>query len=219
MVSPQDAVHVVGLPEPFVSRSGRKLDAALEAFNVDVTEVNALDVGASTGGFTDCLLQRGAHHVLALDVGHGQLSWKIRNDPRVGVVERTNIRTADVAAVGGPFDVVVADLSFISLRTAASSLLAMGTEETDWVLLIKPQFEAGRDRVGKGGIVRDSVVRYDVLGKVLRHFAGIGMVCRGLITSPITGMGGNIEYLAWFTRGTGSVADEHIEKLIEGIRE
>jgi len=219
MVSPQDAVYVVGLPEPFVSRAGRKLDAALDAFDIDVTDVNGLDVGASTGGFTDCLLQRGARQVLALDVGHGQLNWKIRNDSRVRVVERMNIRLTEPAAIGGPFDVVVADLSFISLRTVAPSLLAMGTEEADWVLLIKPQFEAGRGRVGKGGIVRDSAVRYDVLGTVLRHFAGIGMGCRGLITSPIAGATGNIEYLAWFTRGTGSVADANVQKLIEGIRE
>ncbi|GMQ99100.1 MAG: TlyA family rRNA (cytidine-2'-O)-methyltransferase [Acidimicrobiia bacterium] len=219
MVSPRDAVHVVGPPEPFVSRAGRKLDAALDAFDIDVTDASGLDVGASTGGFTDCLLQRGARQVLALDVGHSQLNWKIRNDPRVRVVERMNIRSTEPAAIGGPFDVVVADLSFISLRTVAPSLLAMGTEETDWVLLIKPQFEAGKDRVGKGGIVRDSAVRYDVLEKVLHYFTDIGMGCQGLITSPITGAKGNIEYLAWFTRGTGSVADESIEKLIEGIRE
>jgi len=219
MVSPQDALHVVAPPEQFVSRAGRKLDAALDAFAIDVTEASCLDVGASTGGFTDCLLQRGARQVLALDVGHDQLNWKIRNDPRVRVMERANIRSTEPSAVGGPFDVVVADLSFISLRTVATSLLAMGSGETDWVLLVKPQFEAGKDRVGKGGIVRDSGVRYDVLRTVLRHFADMGMSCQGLIRSPVVGAAGNIEYVAWFTRDTGSVADEQVEKLIEGIQE
>ncbi len=219
MVSPQDALHVVAPPEPFVSRAGRKLDAALDAFVVDVMEASCLDVGASTGGFTDCLLQRGARRVLALDVGHDQLNWKIRNDPRVQVMERVNIRSTEPSSIGGPFDVVVADLSFISLRTVAASLLAMGGAEADWVLLVKPQFEAGKDRVGKGGIVRDSAVRYDVLRTVLHHFADIGMSCRGLIRSPVTGATGNIEYVAWFTRGASSVADEQVEKLIEGIQE
>lgn len=219
MVSPQDTLHLVAAPERFVSRAGRKLEAALDTFNIDVSSLRCLDAGASTGGFTDCLLQRGASHVVALDVGHGQLNWKIRNDPNVHVIERTNLRTADPVAVGGPFDMVVADLSFISLRTVAASLLAMGTDGTNWVFLIKPQFEAGRDRVGKGGIVRDSAVRYDVLDTVLRHLADTGLNCVGLMTSPVTGATGNIEFLGWFTRGEGGVAEAHLRRLIEGIQE
>jgi len=210
---------VVSPPEQFVSRAGRKLDAALDAFNIGVMDSHCLDVGASTGGFTDCLLQRGALDVLALDVGHGQLNWRIRNDRRVRVEEHANIRSTEPSAIGGPFDIVVADLSFISLRTVATSLLHMGTDETQWVLLIKPQFEAGKHRIGKGGIVRDAAVRYDVLETVLHHFAEIGMDCAGLITSPITGAAGNIEYLGWFTRKTGSVGDAYIAELVEGIRE
>jgi len=219
MVSPQDALHLVSPPEQFVSRAGRKLDTALDIFEIDVNEANCLDVGASTGGFTDCLLQRGARQVLALDVGHGQLSWKIRQDPRVEVIERMNIRSTEPSAIGGPFDIVVADLSFISLRTVAASLLGMGTEQAQWVLLIKPQFEAGKDRVGKGGIVRDRAVRYDAITTVLRHFSDIGLGCQGLIRSPIAGATGNIEYVAWFNRGTGSVDSENVERLIEGTGE
>lgn len=216
MVSPQDAVHLVRPPERFVSRAGRKLDAALDVFELDVRDKRCLDVGASTGGFTDCLLQRGASTVVALDVGHSQLHWKIRNDDRVDVIERMNVRTADPVVVGAPFEVVVGDLSFISLATVASSLDAMGTPDSDWVLLIKPQFEAGKNRVGKGGVVRDSGVRYAVLVEVVEYYAQLGLGCLGLIESPITGATGNVEYVAWFRRATGTVDHDQIQSLIEG---
>ncbi|MCL1595126.1 MAG: TlyA family RNA methyltransferase [Actinomycetia bacterium] len=217
MVSPQDTVRLVRPPQPFVSRAGRKLDAAIDAFTIDVQSKRCLDVGASTGGFTDCLLQRGAMSVVALDVGHGQLHWKIRSDERVAVIERLNIRDAEPDFVGGPFEVVVADLSFISLRTVASALDAMGEENADWLLLIKPQFEAGRHRVGKGGIVRDSGVRYDVVVDVIGCYAQRGLGCQGLIVSPIRGAAGNIEYIAWFSRASSTVDDGQIQSLIEGI--
>ena len=217
MVSPQDSVHLVGSPEPFVSRAGRKLDAALEAFPVVISGRRAIDVGASTGGFTDCLLQRGAAYVVALDVGYGQLHWRIRNDPSVTVVERTNIRHVDVGAIGAPFGVVVADLSFISLITVAPSLDAIGADDADWILLIKPQFEAGRDRVGKGGIVRDARVRYDVVRTVISHFSEIGLGCLGLLESPIKGTTGNTEYVAWFSREAGTVHHDDIAAVTEGL--
>jgi 23S rRNA (cytidine1920-2'-O)/16S rRNA (cytidine1409-2'-O)-methyltransferase len=216
MVSPQDSVHLSGSPEPFVSRAGRKLDAALVAFPVAISGRRAIDVGASTGGFTDCLLQRGIGHVVALDVGYGQMHWRIRNEPAVTVVERTNIRHVDPESVGAPFDVIVADLSFISLITVAASLDAIGGDEADWILLIKPQFEAGRERVGRGGIVRDTHVRYDVVRTVISHFNGIGIGCLGLIESPIKGTMGNTEYVAWFSRQTGTVHDIDIAAVTEG---
>ena len=150
MVSPDEPVHIVATADPFVSRAGRKLEAALDAFDADVQDLRAIDVGASTGGFTDCLLQRGAASVTAVDVGHGQMHWRIRGDARVEVVERTNIRTVDRSSLGEPFDIIVSDLSFISLRTVRTQLAALG-EEAIWILLIKPQFEAGPRPCGKEG--------------------------------------------------------------------
>ncbi|GMQ94464.1 MAG: 16S/23S rRNA (cytidine-2'-O)-methyltransferase TlyA [Acidimicrobiia bacterium] len=217
LVAPHDAVHLAAPAEQFVSRAGQKLEAALNAFAIDVAGKRVIDVGASTGGFTDCLLQHNAEHVVALDVGYGQLHWRIRNDARVDVIERTNIRHVDPAAIGAPFDVIVADLSFISLETVADSLDALGSGESNWILLIKPQFEAGRDRVGKGGIVRDPEVRYDVVRTVLASLDAIGLGCRGVIESPIKGTTGNTEYVAWFQRGAGTVETTSIESLIKGV--
>lgn len=199
-----------------MSRAGRKLDAALQAFNIDVKGARAIDVGASTGGFTDCLLQRGTLSVCALDVGHGQLHWRIRSDDRVTVVERTNIRTADPVSFGSPFEIIVSDLSFISLRTVRRQLADLGTQDSTWILLIKPQFEAGRSRVGRGGIVRDPAVRRDVLAEVLASFDEIGLGCVGLIESPITGTTGNVEYVACFRHGRGTVTSDTIESTLSG---
>jgi len=202
----------------FVSRAGLKLDAALSAFRIDVVGARAIDVGASTGGFTDCLLQRGAATVTAVDVGYGQMHWKIRSDDRVEVVERTNIRTANPTELGSPFDIVVSDLSFISLRTVKLQLRDLGHDKAHWVLLIKPQFEAGRGKVGKGGVIRDDLVRMDVLRDVLAAFADIDMGCIGLIESPLTGAKGNIEYVAHFARLAGTVTSDTIESTLAGDR-
>jgi 23S rRNA (cytidine1920-2'-O)/16S rRNA (cytidine1409-2'-O)-methyltransferase len=217
LVSPADAVHLVAKPEPFVSRAGKKLDAALDAFGVPVDGRSAIDVGASTGGFTDCLLQRGIASVVALDVGYGQLHWRIRNEPNVEVIERTNIRHADPIEIGAPFDLIVGDLSFISLTTVSNALNALGEDEADWILLVKPQFEAGRERVGKGGIVRDATVRYDVVHDVVSHFRSIGLGLCGIIESPITGTAGNIEYVTWFRRQRGTVHGDVIAELTKGV--
>ena len=194
------SIRFVGEPARFVSRGGLKLEAALDTFCIDVAGRRALDIGASTGGFTDCLLQRGAARVVAVDVGYGQLDWQIRNDPRVDVHERLNARHMDSAALGGPFDVVVADLSFISLRTVAGVLAAAGGPDADWVLLVKPQFEAGREQVGKGGIVRDVAVRAETLRNVITTFEGEGLGARGVTDSPIAGAKGNREFLLWLRR-------------------
>jgi 23S rRNA (cytidine1920-2'-O)/16S rRNA (cytidine1409-2'-O)-methyltransferase len=216
LVAPEEPVHVIGEPEPFVSRAGRKLDAALTAFNVAVRDLRAIDVGASTGGFTDCLLQRGAASVCAVDVGYGQMHWRIHQDERVDVVERTNIRTADSTEFGDPFDLVVSDLSFISLRTVKDQLARLGTADGTWILLIKPQFEAGREGVGKGGIVRDPAVRRHVVQDVVAAFEEVGLGCHGVIESPITGMTGNIEYVSVFTRGRGTVESDTINSMFDG---
>jgi 23S rRNA (cytidine1920-2'-O)/16S rRNA (cytidine1409-2'-O)-methyltransferase len=196
MVAPDEPLSVDGPPPPFVSRAGVKLDGAIESFCVAVADRRAIDVGASTGGFSDCLLQRNAASVVALDVGYGQLHHRIRSDERVTVVERTNIRHADPEELGAPFDVVVADLSFISLALVAPQLADLGAADTDWVLLIKPQFEVGRALVGKGGIIRDPHVHLTAVLQAVEALgdAGIGVV--GLVDSSIRGTEGNREFLA-----------------------
>jgi len=198
MVSPGEPIIVGGGPARFVSRGGEKLDAALDAFSVDVGGRHALDAGASTGGFTDCLLQRGATKVVAVDVGRAQLHERLRSDPRVRVQERTNIRTvrADCLA-GAPFPVVVADLSFISLVTAGPALLDLSAEDADMILLIKPQFEAGRQIVSKGrGVVRDPEVWGQVVERVATALEARGAAMMGIMVSPLRGAAGNVEFLA-----------------------
>jgi 23S rRNA (cytidine1920-2'-O)/16S rRNA (cytidine1409-2'-O)-methyltransferase len=195
MVSAADPVVVAGARERFVSRGGIKLDGALEEFAVDVSGSRALDAGASTGGFTDCLLQRGAAAVYAVDVGYGQLHERLRADPKVHVLERTNVRTLTPDVVDGPVDVVVADLSFISLKTVADALLACAAPGAPLVLLVKPQFEAGRAEASRGrGIIRDTDVRERTLAEVCAALERGGARIMGTMTSPITGADGNVEF-------------------------
>ena len=179
-----------------MSRGGDKLDAALERFAVGVEGRRALDVGASTGGFTDCLLQRGAAHVTGVDVGYGQLHERLRADPRVRTVERTNIRNVSVGDVGGPFPLVVADLSFISLRTVLPVLVALTEQGGDLVLLVKPQFEAGRAEAARGrGVVSDPAVWRRVLGEVRDAINGQSAAMMDAMVSPLQGADGNVEFL------------------------
>lgn len=210
LVSPSESLHLTGTPEPFVSRAGRKLDAALSTFSVDVRGLRAIDVGASTGGFTDCLLQRGARSVVAVDVGYGQMHWRVREDQRVTVIERTNIRTATTDEVGDGYDLVVADLSFISLTTITLPIEALGGADCQWLLLVKPQFEAGRAEVGKGGIVRDATIRADALHRVIRRLEETSLGCQNIAVSSITGTTGNIEFMTRFTRQPSAVSDATI---------
>lgn len=196
LVDPADAVVLQGPPSRFVSRGGDKLEAALEAFAVDVVGWRVLDAGASTGGFTDCLLQRGAAHVVALDVGHGQLHPKIRDDRRVTVLERFHVRDLGVAAIGGAVDLVVADLSFISIIRALSPLLSVGQADLELVLLVKPQFEAGKAEVDRGsGVIRDPAIHQRVCDEVSSALTERGCDVLGWIDSPITGAQGNREFL------------------------
>jgi 23S rRNA (cytidine1920-2'-O)/16S rRNA (cytidine1409-2'-O)-methyltransferase len=198
LVSPDEPVHLEGPPARFVSRGGEKLDAALDRFRLDVAGRQALDAGASTGGFTDCLLQRGAAAVVAVDVGTGQLAWSLRNDPRVTVRERLNARHLTPADVGGPFDLVVADLSFISLRLVAPALAGVAADGADAVFLIKPQFEAGKGQVRRGGLVTDPDVHRAVLDRVTSALAGDGLAPVAVMPSPLRGASGNIEFLGHF---------------------
>lgn len=201
LVDPADAVTVLGPPARFVGRGGDKLLAALEAFGDAAATIpgsRALDCGASTGGFTDCLLQHGASSVVALDVGHGQLHERLRTDERVTVLERTNLRTVDPASVGAPFDVVVADLSFISLRTVAPAMVAMCQPVATMIVLVKPQFEVGRADAARGrGVIDDDGLRLDALTGVIEAFTSLGCSARGWIDSPVHGAEGNREFLAW----------------------
>jgi 23S rRNA (cytidine1920-2'-O)/16S rRNA (cytidine1409-2'-O)-methyltransferase len=187
---------------PYVSRGGVKLEHALRVFGVDPADRLALDIGASTGGFTDVLLRRGAACVVALDVGHGQLDWRLRNDPRVIVRERLNARTltpADLPPAARRFDIVTMDVSFISLRQVLPVVPPLLSPGASVIALVKPQFEAGRKEVGKGGIVRDDVVRARVVDEVTAVALALGLTRAGLSESPIAGMEGNREYLLHLT--------------------
>ena len=189
----------------YVSRGGLKLEAAIREFRVDVAGRRAVDVGASTGGFTHCLLEHGASRVVAVDVGYGQLHLRMRNDPRVTVVERTNIRHADPAALGAPFDVVAADVSFISLRTIAGVLVELGNDRSDYLLLVKPQFEAGRGAVDRRGVVRDHRTRAGAVLDTIVGLAAAGLGAVALTPSPIEGANGNREVMGLFRRGPSLV--------------
>lgn len=191
-----DSVPVqVADDEPrWASRGGVKLAAALEVFDVDPGGKRCLDVGASTGGFTDVLLRAGAAAVNAVDVGYGQLDWRLRSDPRVTVFDRTNFRLADPAALGAPFDLVTADVSFISLRLLAAPLAACGRPATEYVVLVKPQFEVGRARLGRGGLVTDPRSHRDALVGVAEALAAEGLGPRAACASPLPGATGNREF-------------------------
>jgi 23S rRNA (cytidine1920-2'-O)/16S rRNA (cytidine1409-2'-O)-methyltransferase len=200
----------------YVSRGGTKLAGALDAFALDVAGRRAVDVGASTGGFTDCLLQRGAAHVVTIDVGRGQLAWSLRNDARVTVMERTNVRELQVGAVDPPGDVCVADLSFISLRSVAPNLLALSAPGAEFVLLVKPQFEAGRARLGKGGIVRDPAVHQAVLREVVAGLNGQGLGVVALVASSLRGADGNVEFFVRARRGGATLDPAEIVRVVAG---
>lgn len=192
-VGPDEPLAVTGGGPRFVSRGGEKLAAALDRFRPPVAGARVLDAGASTGGFTDCLLHHGAAEVVAVDVGHGQLHWRLRVDPRVRVHERTNVRSLRPEDIGGPVDAAVADLSFISLRTVAPALAGCTRPDAWFVLLVKPQFEAGRDRVGRGGVVRDPATRRAVLDAVVDALEAVGVTVLDATASPLPGPAGNRE--------------------------
>lgn len=200
-------------PMPYASRGGYKLAGALEQFGLDVADRVAADIGACTGGFTDVLLQRGAARVYAIDVGQGQLVWKLRQDERVVVMERTNARYLD--SLLEPVGLVVIDVSFISLKLILPAVRKWLSADADVVVLIKPQFEAGPESVGKGGIVRDAAVRRAVLEDLLGWANEQGWSVNGLIQSPIQGTDGNIEYLAWLRSTQQETRD--IVILIDGV--
>ena len=201
MVDPAEPIEVTSDPPRFVSRGGSKLDSALEVFGIDPSGMRCLDVGASTGGFTDRLLQGGAREVVALDVGRGQLAWSIREDPRVIVKERTDVRDVGSDAVG-MLDLVVVDVSFISLRTVLPAIVRLAGD-APIVALVKPQFEVGKGRVGKGGVVRDPDVQAEAVSDVIATAESLGRRCVAQVPSAITGAQGNQEFFVHLVGASG----------------
>ena len=203
----------------YVSRGGLKLEKAMAAFPITLAGKTAADIGASTGGFTDCMLQNGAARVYAVDVGYGQLAWAIRNDPRVVCLERTNARYLTAEQIPEPLDFASIDVSFISLGLILPALRPLLKEKGEVASLVKPQFEAGREKVGKKGVVRDPAVHLEVLEQFLRHAALADFSVKGLDFSPIRGPEGNIEYLGYLRAGAGADGDFDLRELVRQSHE
>jgi 23S rRNA (cytidine1920-2'-O)/16S rRNA (cytidine1409-2'-O)-methyltransferase len=199
----------------WVSRGAHKLLGALDAFPVAVGGRRALDAGASTGGFTEVLLSRGATEVVAVDVGYGELAWSLRTDERVTVHERTNVRTLTPEAIGGPVDLVVADLSFISLTLVLPALTACARPDADLLPMVKPQFEVGRERLGAGGVVRDLGHRADAVLDVARSAASLGWGTAGVVASPLPGPAGNVEFFLWLRRDAGPPEETDVRRAVD----
>lgn len=201
----------------YASRGGHKLQGAFDAFipqGLKVAGRRCLDAGASTGGFTDVLLRNTASEVVAVDVGYGQLAWQLRQDPRVQVFDRTNIREISVEMLGGPVDLVVGDLSFISLRLVLAALIGVAKTDADLVLMVKPQFEVGKDNLGKGGVVRDLALRCSSVEGVLDQAAALGWGAVSVCASPLPGPSGNVEFFVWLRRGDNLVGAELISQVV-----
>jgi len=197
LINPSSAIDLLGPDHPYVSRGGIKLEAALKEFSIDVKGLTIMDVGASTGGFTDCLLQNGAKKVVAVDVGYGQLAWSLRNDPRVVVLERTNIRQLSQSKMGEHVDGAVIDTSFISLRTVVPAVSRHLEKDSFILALIKPQFEAGKGMVGKGGVIRDKGLQKGIVDDLIAFFQEADLAVHGTFESPIRGAKGNREFFIY----------------------
>jgi 23S rRNA (cytidine1920-2'-O)/16S rRNA (cytidine1409-2'-O)-methyltransferase len=201
----------------YVSRGGHKLAGALDVFEpagLKVAGRRCLDAGASTGGFTDVLLRRGAAQVVTVDVGYGQLAWVLRTDPRVSILDRTNVRYLSPEMVDDPVQLVVADLSFISLRLVLQPLMACATADADFMLMVKPQFEVGREQVGRGGVVRDPALRVDAVRDVAIAAGGLGLGVAGVTASPLPGPSGNVEYFLWLRADAPALDSALVERAV-----
>jgi len=214
LVSPADPVALTGPARQWASRGGEKLAPAIDRLGVAVAGRRCLDAGASTGGFTDVLLRRGAAEVVAVDVGYGQLDLRLRNDPRVRVLDRTNVRALDLDATAGPVELVVADLSFISLGVVLPVLATLAAPTADLLLLVKPQFEAGRQAVGRGGVVRDPAVRAAAVRSVAAAGARVGLGAAGVCPSSRPGPAGNVEFFLHLRAGAGALDEEALAAAV-----
>ncbi len=214
-VADDATIEVRGKTLRYVSRGGLKLEKAIHSFPIDLNGVIAMDCGASTGGFSDCMLQNGAEKVYAVDVGYGQLDWKLRNDPRVVCLERTNARYMTQELIPDPLDFVSIDVSFISLALILPTLRKLMKPTGQLVCLIKPQFEAGKEKVGKKGVVRDPAVHLEVVERFYDQAEQFDFSVRGMTFSPIRGPEGNIEYLGWLSVGAGNSISIDFKALVE----
>jgi 23S rRNA (cytidine1920-2'-O)/16S rRNA (cytidine1409-2'-O)-methyltransferase len=218
-IAPAEAIVVAEAKAgtEYVSRGGHKLAGALDAFEpagLTVARRRCLDAGASAGGFTEVLLRRGATEVLAVDVGYGQLAWGLRTNPRVVVMDRTNVRELTPAMIGEPVELVVGDLSFISLRLVLEPLIACATADADFVLMVKPQFEVGRGRVSRGGVVRDPALRAAAVNDVARAASDLGLGVAGVTASPLPGPSGNVEYFLWLRKDAPPLDPALVERAM-----
>ena len=200
----------------FVSRGGHKLAGALDHFsNLKVAGKTALDAGASTGGFTDVLLKRGVKKVIAADVGYGQLAWQLQSDDRVKILDRVNVRSLTKEQVGEEIDLVVADLSFISLKLVLPALIDVAKDEADFLIMVKPQFEVGKEKLGAGGVVRDATLRKEAVAAVADAAFALGLGCLGVVASPLPGPSGNVEYFLWLSKAGQALLEVDLDLAIE----
>jgi 23S rRNA (cytidine1920-2'-O)/16S rRNA (cytidine1409-2'-O)-methyltransferase len=200
----------------FVSRGGHKLAGALDHFaNLVVADKVALDAGASTGGFTDVLLKRGVKKVVAADVGYGQLAWQLQSDNRVKILDRVNVRSLTKEQVAEEIDLVVADLSFISLKIVLPALIAVAKDEADFLIMVKPQFEVGKEKLGAGGVVRDAALRKEAVAAVAAAAFSLGLGCLGVVASPLPGPSGNVEYFLWLSKAGQALLEVDLDLAIE----
>ena len=214
-VDPETSITVAQVRNDYVSRGGHKLAGALDAFpDVKVEDTIALDAGASTGGFTDVLLKRGARKVIAVDVGYGQLAWELRQDPRVEIHDRTNVRSLSPETITDKVELVVADLSFISLTLVIPALMSVTTPDANFVIMVKPQFEVGRERLGAGGVVRDIELRKSAVKEVAESAYELGLGTVGVVASPLPGPSGNVEYFLWLRAGVERITEVALNEAI-----
>ncbi len=214
-VDAQTSITLQGDRDDYVSRGGHKLAGALDALpEIVVKGKRALDAGASTGGFTDVLLKREVGEVIAVDVGYGQMAWEIRSDKRVTILDRTNVRHLTIEQIGDPVDLIVADLSFISLSLVLPALVSVSRTAADFLVMVKPQFEVGREKLGAGGVVRDSGLRKAAVRDVADSAYDMGLGCLGVVASLLPGPSGNVEYFLWLRRGSEEISEAQLEQAI-----
>ena len=215
-VDAQISITLKDEQDEFVSRGGHKLAGALDHFvKLNVKDKVALDAGASTGGFTDVLLKRGAKMVVAADVGYGQLAWQLQSDSRVKILDRVNVRSLTKQQVGQEIDLVVADLSFISLKIVLPALIEVAKEEADFLVMVKPQFEVGKEKLGAGGVVRDAALRKLAVAAVADAAFSLGLGCLGVVASPLPGPSGNVEYFLWLSKAGEPLLEVDLDLAIE----
>jgi len=216
VVDAQSSIKLADEQDEYVSRGGHKLSGALDHFsNLNVAGVTALDAGASTGGFTDVLLKRGVKKVVAVDVGYGQLAWQLQSDARVKILDRVNVRHLTAAQVGEQIELVVADLSFISLKLVLPALFSVASEAANFLVMVKPQFEVGKDKLGAGGVVRDAQLRKEAVAAVATSAYEQGFGCLGVVASPLPGPSGNVEYFLWLQKGAPALRQVDLDLAIE----